>query len=229
MSSAPTRQLLLAALAVIPVSAARADIIFDNFGPGDSFGVVGRILEGENVNMIADVDQAASFVVGADGYLLTQISLGINVRSSPAIGTGPLDVILAADDGGLPGLTLQSFTIDVGATGNQVVTAAYPGTLLLEPGTTYWVIADARDTFDGAWNYNSIGDMGPTAGRSNLGAWNPHVPGERYAFRVEGRLVDVVVPESEFALAGLMLLGAGGFTWMRRKREIAVPSEVQGG
>jgi hypothetical protein len=72
-----TQQLsLLLAAAALGTLSASADIIFDNFGPGDSFSATGRILEGENVGQIADVDQAASFTVGSESYFLTTITLG---------------------------------------------------------------------------------------------------------------------------------------------------------
>lgn len=197
---------------------AQGDIVFNNFGAGDTFGASGRILEGEDVNQVGDVDQAASFLVGAQAYLLTEISLGINVRSSPAIGTGPLDVVIAADVGGAPGGELQHVLLDINVTGEQVASASFPGTLLLEPNTTYWVIADAMDTFDGAWNFNSIGDLGITAGRTDLNPWNVRVLDDHYAFRVEGRPVDIVVPESGAGLLfGLTIFGLGGYTWHRRR------------
>jgi hypothetical protein len=166
---------------------ARADVVFNNFGPGDAFAASGRILEGESVGMTADVDQAASFTVGTVGAFLTDVTLGIGVRDSPAIGTGPLDVILAADAAGLPGAALRTLPINVNSTGDQTVTVSDGGTLLLTANTTYWVIADAKTTFDGAWRFNSTGDVGNNAGRSNIGPWTLFSNDDRYALRVEGR------------------------------------------
>jgi hypothetical protein len=188
----------------------RADIVFNNFGPGDSFSDSGRLLQGESVGTIANVDQAVQFVVGANNYKLTSISLGIFADTSPNVGTGPLNVILAADSAGLPGASLANQVINVNSTGKQVVTANFPGVPQLNANTTYWVIADAQTTFDGSWNFNSIGDVGNTAGRSNNGAWSLRVNDDRMALRVQGTLV----PEP----ASLALLGGALALVLRRPR-----------
>jgi hypothetical protein len=199
---ASTFFLLVGALA----ANSRADVVFNNLGAGDSFSASGRIIQGESVGTIGDVDQAAAFTVGGAGAYLTGITLGIGVNSSPSNGTGPLDVILAADAAGLPGAALRTLPINVNSTGDQAITVSDDGTLLLSANTTYWVIADGKTTFDGAWRFNNIGDVGPTAGRSGGGAWNLHsIDGDRYAFRVEGRLVPepATIVLCAAALAGL--------------------------
>jgi hypothetical protein len=56
-------------------SVSHADIIFDNFGPGFSFPDVGRILQGELVGNIANIDQAASFTTGPNGAFVTDVKL----------------------------------------------------------------------------------------------------------------------------------------------------------
>ncbi len=194
--------LLLAALA----ATSRADIVFNNFGAGDSFSASGRIIQGESVGTIGNVDQAAAFTVGAIPARLTGITLGIGVDGPPNTGTGPLDIILAADAAGSPGAALRTLPLNVNSTGDQTVSVSDGGTLVLAANTTYWVIADGKTTFDGAWRFNNIGDVGLTAGRSNLGAWNLRPDDDRYAFRVEGRPA-VPEPATIFlcatALAGL--------------------------
>ncbi len=181
-------------------ASSRADVIFNNLGAGDGFSASGRIIQGESVGTIGNVDQAAAFTVGASAAYLTNITLGIGVDEPPNVGTGPLDVILAADSAGTPGAALRTLPINVNTTGDQTVSVSDGGTLLLAAGATYWVIADGKTTFNGAWRFNNIGDVGPTAGRSNGGAWNLNaVDGERYAFRVEGR--PVPEPASTILLA----------------------------
>ena len=179
---------LTAMIAVSLFSAARADIIFNNFGAGDAFGNSGLLLQGPAVGTIGDVNQAAAFTIGATDVFLTSVQLGINaVEQGP--GTGPIDVKLAANAGGLPGATLQSSLVNVNVTGKQVISAAYNGTLQLSANTTYWVVADTEGTFDGGWNFNTTGDTGLTAGQTEGNPWNLHAPDQRFAFRVQGRLV----------------------------------------
>jgi hypothetical protein len=210
---------ILTALVVSVSSAARADVIFDNFGPGFSFPVVGRILQGELVNNIGNVDQAASFMTGASEVFVTDVKLGIYVSSpanSPFDGRGPLDVIIAADAGGLPGAALHTTSLNVQNYLAQVVDAPTAGEVHLNANTQYWIIADAKGTFDGAWEFNPTNDFGPTAGRSNNGPWNLHNPNdERMVFQVSGRLG---VPEATTVGLLASLLGVGGIGWRGKRR-----------
>jgi len=178
----------IASFAVVLCSELHAAIIFNNFGLGDAFGNSGLLLQGPDVHTIADVNQAAAFTVGSTGAFLTSAELGIN-SGGPGPATGPIDVILAADAAGLPGAGLQHSIVNVTTNGNQLISAGFPGTLLLAANTKYWVIADAEGTFDGGWNFNTTGDTGPTAGQTEGGPWSLHSPEQRFAFRVQGRLV----------------------------------------
>jgi hypothetical protein len=146
-------------LALSLVSTAQGVVIFSNFGAGDSFSNTGLLLQGPAVGTIADVNQAAQFTVPAGDYALTQVELGLSIN-----GTGPLNIILAADGGGLPGATLVSAIVNVGAAGQQIVSSAL-APILLSGGTSYWVIADGEGALNGGWNFNNIGEIGLTAGQ----------------------------------------------------------------
>ncbi len=207
----PLRRInFLAALILFVLTAVRlctpahAAVVFDNFGPADDFQNGGRILEGPDVGSVGDVNQANFFTVGPDSQFVTSISLGLFVNDSPSIGTGLLNVVIAADAAGAPGAALRTLPIDVDSTGKQVVTVSDDGSFSLNANTNYWIVADAEESFRGSWNFNSIGDNSLTAGQTEGFPWNVRSPDlPRYAMRIEGR-----IPEpSTLLLAAISLLG----------------------
>ncbi len=192
-----------------------AAVIFSNLGPGDSFSSSGRIVQGPDVGTIGDVNQGSTFTVGSADAFLTSLSLVIGVNGSPNTGTGPIDVLIAADAGGSPGAVLRTLSTNLGATGDQLVTLPDDGSLELSANTTYWVLMDGEGGFDGAWRFNDTGDVGLTAGQSEPNPWNPRIDDERYALRVEGRFA---VPEPTTGLLVLIGVIVGGTSRHRRVR-----------
>lgn len=215
MSTSFQRFSFPAALFVLAVTAvcscSHAAVIFNNFDAADDFQNGGRILEGPDVGSIGDVNQANFFTMGPDSHSMTSISLGLWVNDSPTIGTGLLNVVIAADDGGSPGAALRTLPINVNSTGKQIVTVPDDGSFVLNANTNYWIIADGEEEFRGSWLFNSIGDNGLTAGQTEGNPWNVRSPDlPRYAMRIEGR-----VPEpSTLLLAAVCMLG---FTRRRRR------------
>ncbi len=197
-----------------PGGRAEAAVIFSNFGPGDSFSSSGRIVQGPGVGTIGDVNQGSTFTVGPASAFLTSVSLGVGVNGAPSVGTGPIDVIIAADAGGSPGATLRTLSMNLGLTGDQVVTLPDDGSLELSANTTYWVLMDGKGNFNGGWRFNDTGDIGLTAGQSEPNPWNVRIDDERYALRVEGRLA---IPEPTAGLLALFSAAAAG-TVRRRGR-----------
>jgi hypothetical protein len=214
------RVFALAALVCVATgSNSHAAIIFSNFGPGLSFPVVGRILQGELVNNIGNIDQAASFINGPSTAFVTDVKLGIYVDSpdnSPFDGRGPLDIIIASDASGLPGAALHTTSLNPNTYLSQIANASIGGSVQLAPNTKYWIIADAKGKFNGAWEYNPINDFGPVAGRSNNGPWSlQNANDPRLVFQVEARLV----PEP-----GCLALFASGFAALIVRRPRRKPA-----
>lgn len=195
--------LCVALAAGVSGGSAQAAVIFSNLGPGDSFSSSGRIVQGPAVGTIGDVNQASTFTVGPTDAFLTSVSLGINANDPPNTGTGPVEVGIAADAGGTPGAILRTLSANVGVSGEQLLTVADDGSLLLSAGTTYWVVMDGEAGFDGSWRFNTTGDIGLTAGQTEPNPWNVRIEDDRYALRVDGRLA---VPEPTTVL--LTLVGA---------------------
>ena len=87
------------------------------------------------------------------------------------------------------------------------------GSVQLNANTQYWIIADAKGKFDGAWEFNPINDFGPAAGRSNNGPWSLHNANDpRMVFQVQGRLVPE--PTSIGFVASTLV----SMAWMRMAR-----------
>jgi hypothetical protein len=206
----------VAALALFVVAAgqARADVLYNNFGPGDTYdtrdaAIIGRF-PGDTVTWV----QGDPFrVTGAD-YTLDRLTLALGWFSGP----NQVDVQFRADAGGLPGAVIESFHLtDLGPLfqNNPPVVANSVLHPLLSAGAQYWVTASASDQTDVGWNTNSTGDTGPHAQSQNGGPFNV-ITSDRGAYRVEATPSPVPEPGT-LLLCGIGGLGLLGYRWGRRK------------
>jgi hypothetical protein len=196
----------LAACALLTVPA-RADIIFNNFGPGDSY----QQFQGQSVGGTRfRQDVGDRFVPTAASYTLDKVVLPLSLIS----GTDGVDVLFMTSVGGVPGSVLESWHVSAlppfGLLNPPTVLDSVLHPLLTE-GVPYYVVATvpAGDNTNLVWNNNSTGDHGPLAIRFNGGAWfviNDALG--RGALRVEG---DVVPEPSALVLLGLGTLGLLGY------------------
>ncbi|MCX6590422.1 MAG: PEP-CTERM sorting domain-containing protein [Acidobacteria bacterium] len=201
----------LAALTIIGTSAAQAAIIFDNFGPGDATAPGGRLVQGPDVGTIGDVDQAVKIRIGASPVFLTMVTMAV---SSIQGSDGILVIGIRSDAAGSPGALLFGGVVP----GMALPTVSTSPKMLLSANTDYWFSIDATDTFDGSWAFNSTGDQGITAGRTNGNPWNVRPIEDRYAIRLEGRFVNPVPePSSMLQLGG----GAIALIVLARKWRLA--------
>src|SRR3954470_4118226 len=97
--------LLILALLVF-ATATRADsIVFDTFGPGNSYNAVGGFGVGDFGGLVG-FEEAAQFTAGASGNLTT-VDLGLTYISDFA--ALPVDVYLYKNASGFPDTTNQTF------------------------------------------------------------------------------------------------------------------------
>ncbi len=189
-----------------------ADVIFDNFGPGDTYSLdmgwtlsYGGPLGGDHW------EQAAPFTVTGGDHYLDMIEIAILHNWGP-------DLIYAdirADDNGAPGDTILETTTGSGMTPPFVwsppMQLQFSGNLVLEDGQQYWLALrpEMTDVLI-SWAFNETDDFGLRAWRFNLGPWetaygDPGTDSERGVYRVHATPVPA---PSSLALVGVAALCA---------------------
>jgi hypothetical protein len=190
--------LVLAAFA--PLS--QAEIVYDNFGPDNSFNPISPAVFG-SLGPI-HLWQAAAFTP-VHNDAVTEV----DVAAGPVFLSNQFTVFLMSDNGGVPGTILDSITVHhpapYSATTVADVTGWNTAADLLLGGDQYW-IALASPGFINDWGLNSTGATGPVA-VGNPTIWVPGGPVTNEAFEVQG------VPEP----TSLSLLALGGAALIYRK------------
>ncbi len=201
--------IVVSAIALSLTSASQGDVLFTNFGVGDTYntGKGWTLSDGEPLNF--DIDQGDAFIVNGGDFFLDSIDLAIGL----VLGQNRIFIDVYTTVGGLPGVVIDSAVIDgqMGLFGqaNPPIVAMFSGVTTLFDGEQYFVTASTDSNTWAAWNLNNVDDFGPHASREGLGDWN--VANDlRGAFRVNGTAVP--------APGVLALLGVAGLAAPRRRR-----------
>src|SRR6266508_2429144 len=203
ISCATTLLALLAATAQV-----RADIIFSNFGPGDTYQDVNGPFIGGFTGITFDTGHA--FTPRGSSFSLDGIELAANLISGP----NELDVWLTSDAGGVPGIIIESWHLSGEMGPYPLINPALGVRSISHPV----LLEDVEDLVVGLatsytlaiWNENSICQFGAIAQRADGGPWNRFFFLEG-AFRVTGTPVIVPEPSTLFLLVvGAVSTGAFG-------------------
>jgi hypothetical protein len=171
--------LLVVCSAAVALAAGRAEasaasgqvVIYSNLGPGGSYSVGGGFCV-SGLGSSCAVYEAIAMPFTGNGGRVTQIDMALTYSS----GTNHATVQVAADNGGVPGQVLGTWSV-----ANQppfhtcctLTTVAVSPSISVAAGRKYWVVANpgSNDTFD-VWNitYNLL--TGSSAINQGSG-WTP--------------------------------------------------------
>src|SRR6185312_13369656 len=200
-----------AALQLIFVGSAsemRADVIFSNFGPGQTYSGnqwwdVGTGTLGQQVVAFPFVPTTTGVLTGAD--------LALAMQSGSAT---PLNVFIESSSGGVPGSILDTLT-QVGTIPTYPTTAVLNYTCsasctTLNAGTMYWIVGQqSNPANDTGWMWNNTGDTATwyfNEVNGATGPWSVATTNNTVgAFDVTATPSNAPVPEP----ASLALLGSG--------------------
>ncbi|MCE5325711.1 MAG: PEP-CTERM sorting domain-containing protein [Planctomycetaceae bacterium] len=195
------------AVAVSSVSAFGAtQVIYSSFGPGDSFSNDGAAGIGGTASFRGFQSVANAFTVSGGDFQLGKIEVATVWDS----GTNSLVVSVAADNAGIPGTTIESFSLSGLMTGEPGSIVSMTSTLhpLLSNGSSYWVVLEAgAEDASAAWCDSLLSVEGTHAWDEGNG-WQS-VTSKPQAFRV------TAVPEP----ATMSLLALGGLAALIRRRK----------
>jgi hypothetical protein len=199
----------LAVLVLGVAGPARADLIFSNFGPGESYN-----LDGGPVVGLGQVVGNAFTVPTTSAYRLDSITAALTFVSGPV---NSVTLSLETDINNQPGKTLESWTLtDLPPIAHDnppstVTSVLHP---LLKAGTQYWVVAsnpDPTQTSNNSWNFTSP-DVQGLVWSNNSGT----SIATQSAFSVSGSLSIVPEPATMTLTSVAVLIGLGA--WYRHRR-----------
>jgi LPXTG-motif cell wall-anchored protein len=211
---------VLAACLAALAGPARADVIYSNLGPGESYAQGIGLTESGPTSPPGSIRQPQAFTVSTD-TLFDSARLAVGL----AAGANEMDLRLYNTVGGQPGAVLDTIHVsgqmpNFGQFGSgHLVTfdsALHP---LLQAGGTYWLLPFAPGDTWAAWNLNTTGATGSTAlsQETDPTTWTVFTGVTLSAVEINGTPSPAPEP-SGLALAGVGLVGLLGFAWRKRRK-----------
>ena len=214
---------LLAAAAPL---AARADVLFDTFGAGNTYASGGTLVTGAN-SIFTRFAEADRFTAAFSGNL-SQLDVAVALGSGASTSAGFIDLEIAPNNpaNNLPLVTgaLTLGTIQTTSTTPTVLSlTAFSSSYLFTAGATYWLILAPHDAstntlWEGATN--SSATVTASMSQTTNGQFAASNNGAN-AFRVSA------TPAPEPSTWALLFAGAvilPGMTWWQRRRHTGLLS-----
>ncbi len=210
------KAIALAAVGAAVAGPVSADVLYSNFGPGDTYSLDRGWTLSSGGPLAGDVwEQAVAFTVVGGDYYFDSVDFAVLHNWGPDL----VYMDIRSDENGLPGTVLES-TSASGVTDPFVwappMTAGFSGGLVLQEGATYWLTLRTESTDAlASWAFNVIDDFGLYAQQLNGQGWQSYygIPGtdsQRAVFRVNGTLVPAPG-------VGAMAVAACGLAYRRRR------------
>lgn len=216
--------LLAAAVTVVP---ARADVLFDTFEAGNSFGAFGSIVSGSNsgFTMFSQADRFTAAFSGSLSGIEVAVNLGLSGGNPAPTSAGFIDLALAPNNPAtnLPLVTgaLTLGTVQAISTTPAVLSLAPSTPYVFTVGGTYWLILAPHDAATNtAWERATERSLTVSAFRSQTsGGQFQASTGGANAFRVSA--TPIPEPSTWMLTTVAALPGAVGLARRRRGRAVA--------
>jgi hypothetical protein len=182
-------------------------ILFSTFGPGNSFDEEVASFFGfdDGSERSFHFSRAMPLVPSSTATLRT---IDLALQFPFVFSAGTLVVNLFADDGGLPGQVLETFT-RTQPHGPGVLSLRSAAQPVLESGRTYFVEATTNGVADGLW-FHSTETLFPSVDvfRIDHGPWQTGRRAFTAAFRIIGDPAPIPEPTTVLLLGGAVIVGA---------------------
>jgi hypothetical protein len=199
------RLVVLLSLALL-ASSCWADVIYTNFGPGNTYGGTYWPVGGASGQTIA-----ASFVPTLS-YDLGSVSVAVQYSKGV---DGLNSIIVAADAGDAPGAVIESFNNLLFPVSPDIETVNSVLNPLLLAGQKYWIVMTTTASTE-MWFFNDSSQTGLAYGNTGQATWGWDDTDSTPAFQVDSNGAAVVLPEPGTIGMLLVALGLASFKRVRK-------------